>query len=152
MSFVKEPTMKPVQAFRTSKVVTVSVSPQLHAQVATFAKSRRLSISAVCNQAVLEYLDTYTFLRIHNIRDLLKATNNILPSRTNTLGTTMKHESVRADLENLAAEQGHTVSALLRRALYEYTKPEDATPDPLATLDAWGDQPNLANTSAINLT
>ena len=141
--------MKTVQPHRISKTVTVSVSTQLRAQVETFAKSRRLSVSAVCHQAVLEYLDTHTYLHIHNIRDLLAATNNTLPVRDRSIATTMKHESVRTDLENLAAEQSHTVSALLRRALYEYTKPE-ATPDqpnpidPIATLDAWGDQPNPA--------
>jgi hypothetical protein len=98
---------------------------------------------------VLEYLDTHTYLHIHNIRDLLVATNNTLPTRDRSISISMKHESARTDLENLAAEQRHTVSALLRRALYEYTKPE-ATPnqpnpiDPIATLDAWGDQPRYA--------
>lgn len=134
--------MKPIQSHRTSKTLTVSVSPQLYAQVTTFARLRRLSVSAVCNQAVLEYLDTYTYLRTPNIRELFKATNNIPPARTNNIGATMKHEPTRTALENLAVGQGHTVSALLRRSLYEYTKPEDTTPDPLATLDAWGDQPN----------
>lgn len=141
--------MKPVQAFRTSKTVTVNLSTQLRTQVAVFAQSKKLSISAVCNQAVLEYLDTHTYLHNHNIRDLLVATNNTLPIRDCSISIAMKHESTRTDLEDLAAEQHHTVSAILRRALYEYTKPD--TPNPLATLDAWGDQPNIRPTHQPNL-
>ena len=139
--------MKTVQPFRVSKTVTVNLSSQLRAQVEAFAKSHQLSISAVCYQSLLEYLDTHTFLRIHKIRDLLVATNNILPVRNRSITTAMKQESVRTNLETLAAEQGHTISTLLRRALYEYTKPD--TPNPIATLDAWGDQPNIG---AKNLT
>lgn len=134
--------MKPVQSFRTSKTVSVTVSAKLHAQIVTFAQLRRLSVSSVFNQALLEYLDTHTYLRTPDIREMLKATDNQVPKRDHALVAAMKHESARTALEALAQEQGHTVSALMRRALYEYTKPDGATPiDPFVTIDAWGDQP-----------
>lgn len=145
MSNHQEFTMKPVQAVRTSKTVSVTVSSPLYAQVVLFARLRRITLSSMFNQAVLEYLDTHTYLRTPNIREMLKATDNQVPKRDRTISAAMKHETARTALENLAKEQHLTVSALMRRALYEYTKPEDATPiDPLVTIDAWGDQPNNA--------
>jgi hypothetical protein len=70
----------------------------------------------------------------------------LLPKRTRSVNLTIKPNQsdqptqLRPTLDAYATTHNLTVSAVLRRAMYEYTKPLPPNqPDPTATLDAWGD-------------
>jgi hypothetical protein len=62
-----------------------------------------------------------------------------LPKRTRSLSVSVPTPELRQQLDNYASTRNLTVSAVVRRAAYEYTKPTE--PNPTAIIDGWGDAP-----------
>lgn len=127
--------------------VTVSVSTALREQVQQYinAQSQRPSMSAVVQAAVTKFIT-----RRPNYLCPVKFTPSIKFAPRNKVFSANFPITIYEELEVFATERHLTVSAVVRRAVYEYTKPDQhwlldslrqlELPDPVAAIDAWADR------------
>ena len=122
----------------TNTGVTLSISAALKAQISEYrvlhrTQQPKLSISSVLQSAVTAFV---------NAQPPHECPVKFTPStkfarRARVIGFSLP-VGVHEELQAFAHKNRLTVVAVVRRAAYEYTKPE--APDPVATLDAWGDR------------
>lgn len=138
--------------------MSFSVSPQLYAQVSEYLRGKdkfaglRLTEKAYINgeslrQIVKEFLSYPSPANPITREVLIKARDAVPPFARNrqlqfnlSVHALLSPHSFTTILEKLdqrAEDENVTRSAILRRAMYEITRPEN--PDPLATYDGWGD-------------
>lgn len=116
--------------------VSVSISTALKAQIQEYLTLHKLSASGVLRAAVIEFITTK---RPYQCPVKFTPTTKFAPR--NTLVGFAVHTGVHEELEVFAADRHLTMAAVVRRAVYEYTKPETPnTPDPVAAIDAWADR------------
>lgn len=117
----------------SSSSITCTVSPALYDQVLAFVQREHTSTSKAANHAIRLFMSAK-----------LSPPNPMprpIQTRTRGLSATIKDPQLFAELKAFADSQGLTVSAIVRRALYEYTLPETSDQTNPATADAWGDRP-----------
>ena len=111
--------------------IPLSVTPQLYAQITNQLgrKEYRTAIEAFLSAP--RPTNPITREVLIRLRD-----EKVYPKRTLEI-TANVLKATQEELKSCATEEGVTVSAIVRRALYEYTKPE--TPNLVVMYDAWGD-------------
>jgi hypothetical protein len=128
------------EPFRLSTTVSFTMSPELYAQLRP-----PITIDNVFNKPPKRGTNVRNGLIAFlanpppcpDLAPLLKVAP--MPKRVRLCSLAIPDADLRKQLNHYANTHGVTVSAVLRRAAYEYTKP--AEPNPTATIDAWGDAP-----------
>ncbi len=115
---------------RLSNSLSCTVSAALYDQVTDYAKRNNTSVSKSANSA----LPLFMAVTLRPPTPLPRATQ----TRNRQISVSITDRNLRTELDLFAESQWVTVSAIIRRALYEYTLPQN--PDPAATADAWGDR------------
>lgn len=110
--------------------IPCSISRQFHAQLSQLDQSQYRT-------AVLAYLSNPKPTSPLTRDLLIKLSKEKLFPNRNLQITVNVLKTTREELKARAGEEGVTMSAILRRALFEYTK--TAEPDLVAMYDAWGD-------------
>ena len=128
---------------KQSNTITTSLTPQLLAQVQSHATANNTTISSTVRNSLRHFLNnTDTITQPPNFQSLLTPDNKAKCNRVRLAGLTInpkRDPDLRDRLEIYAIANQLTASAVLRRAMYEYTKGEDIA-DPIATIDAWVDR------------
>ena len=132
--------------------MSFSVSPQLYAQVAQYCRTKdgeRIS-SVALRQIVQEFLSYPSPANPITREVLLKVRDANPPFKRNrqlqfnlsvhALLSPHSFTTILQKLDERAEDEDITRSAVLRRAVYEITRPTE--PDPMATYDGWGDAKN----------
>lgn len=114
--------------------ITVSVSTALKAQAQEYQPD--LSLTAIIQAATIKFL---TAKRPYQCPVKFTPTTKFAP-RNAELGGRLPI-AIHEELQAYADKHGLTLGAVVRRAVYEYTKSE--TPDPVAAIDAWADREKL---------
>lgn len=138
--------MRPREPFRLSTTISFSLSPELYAQLRAPITIDNVFDKPPTRGAVVR-LGLVSFLHDANksliqppdLTPLLKTAHPPLPKRTRSLSVSIPSAELRKQLDEYATAHNLTVSAVVRRAAYEYTK--GTNPHPTATIDAWGDAP-----------
>lgn len=132
--------MRPLETFRLSTTVSFSLSPELYAQLRPPITINNVFDKPPTRGAVVR-LGLVSFLHspptAPDLTPLLKTAHPPLPKRTRSLSVSIPSAELRQQLDDYANTHNLTVSAVIRRAAYEYTKGTE--PNPTATIDAWGD-------------
>lgn len=127
--------MRSLNPSRPTHTVTCTLSLELLEQIQARAKADTDSLSSLLRTAIAEFLANPvpppTLAPVFS--------PSMLPKRNRSIGLPIKSPSLRLSLDTYAVTNNLTVSAVVRRAAYEHTKPN--CPNPLATRDAWGDSP-----------
>ena len=142
-------TMRPIATTKTTNMLTTNLTPQLFAQLHAHTFAHHLTIATTVRNALRNYLDhADTITQPPNFQSLLTPDNKAKCNRVRLAGLTInpkRDPDLRDRLEIYATYNQLTMSTVMRRAIYEYTKPTDTNttppmhPDPVATIDAWGD-------------
>lgn len=111
--------------------IPVSVSPQLYAQITNRLDRKEYRAAIEAFLSAPRPTNPITREVLIRLRD-----ERVYPKRTLEI-TANVPKPTQEELKSCATEEGVTVSAIVRRALYEYTKPE--SPDLVVMYDAWGD-------------
>lgn len=132
--------MRPLESFRLSTTVSFSLSPELYAQLRAPTTidnvfEKRPTRGAVVRLGLASFLNSPP--PAPDLTPLLKTANPVLPKRTRSLSVSIPSVELRQQLDEYANTHNLTASAVIRRAAYEYTKSTE--PNPIATIDAWGD-------------
>jgi hypothetical protein len=135
--------------FRMSNNIGVIITTPLYNQACAYAEANNTSISTTIRDALEHYLnnaDTIkppTEAQISTLRRTKEVTDRFQRDRTvNIVINPVKFPQLRDRLDIYARANQLMASTVLRRAIYEYTKPTHThTPDPVATLDGWIDTP-----------
>jgi hypothetical protein len=132
--------MRPLETFRLSNTISFSLSPELYAQLRAPITidnvfNKPPTRGAVVRAGLLNFLKSPP--NAPDLASLLKTANPQLPKRTRSLSVAITTPELRKQLDDYANTHNLTASAVLRRAAYEQTKPTE--PNPVATIDAWGD-------------
>jgi hypothetical protein len=110
--------------------IPCSLTPQLHARVAHLKQPElRTAISAFLHNQPPNPVTREVLIQLRDTNAQIKRNRQI---------TFVMPESTKAEVKALATQEGLTMSAILRRAIYEYTKPE-IEDDILTMYDGWGD-------------
>lgn len=147
--------------FRLSTGMSLTLTPALRQQITTYAASLNISMSKVAIRAMLRFVERPQpkqrlrpprFLPTKNNNTTINADRIPAPSRTAALSWSFPYPEERTAFEQIAASQGLTTTALLRRVLFDYTyeptsnpsnqpnQPNQPTPELLqAAADAWGE-------------
>jgi hypothetical protein len=116
--------------------VSVALYEQAHQYANRLTDQPDQSLCAVIQSAVTKFI---TAKHPHLCPVKFTPTTKFAP-RSTEIGGRLPigiHEELRA----YANKHGLTMGAVVRRAVYEYTKPEAPnTPDLVATIDAWADR------------
>ena len=134
--------MRPISrnAKRTN-IVTANITPQLFEQLQAYTLAHHSTLATTIRDALRNYLDhADTIVQPDNLPSLLTPTNLAQIERTRTVGLTInpkRDPDLRDRLEIYALSNRYTASTIIRRAIYEHTKPATTV---LATIDAWGDR------------
>lgn len=136
--------MRPLEPFRLSNTVSVNLTALLHKQVQHYATTHGKTVASTAREAINAFTSNPHAYRKPNIRDLITANPNLRITRDRTLVLTL----LPPDREPLDALSQATLlpnSAIMRRAIYEYTKTDSpACTSPEMLMDAWGDRPLTA--------
>lgn len=125
--------MKHLYQFRLSHTVAVSMSVELFDQIQARVDPM-LGRSVLLRDALTHFFATLP--EGPDLTPLLKTAPR--PNRTVSVSVAVKSPELRQALDKYATDHDFTASAIVRRAAYEYTKPDE--PNPTATLDGWGDR------------
>ena len=126
------PDKKPKFYISASAGITVSVSTALYDQVQR-ASPR---ISKRVQTAVINFI---TQRQLPQCPVTFTSATRAAP-RNRVLSASLPR-GIHEELQAFADKHRLTMAAVVRRAVYEYTKPEaPETPDPAATIDAWADR------------
>jgi len=126
--------MRPLEPFRLSHLLTVNVSALLHKQALHYAKTHDLKLSPTVRNAILDFIHAPHSYRAPKLTP-------VHITRNRSINLTLLPQD-RVILDQLSRDTNLTNSALIRRALYEYTKTDNPACTPAEMLmDAWGDQP-----------
>lgn len=134
--------MRPISrnAKRTN-IVTANITPQLFEQLQAYTLAHHSTLATTIRDALRNYLDhADTIAPPDNLPSLLTPDNIAQIERTRTVGLTInpkRDPDLRDRLEIYALSNRYTASTIIRRAIYEHTKPATTV---LATIDAWGDR------------
>lgn len=125
---------------KLTNMITANITQQLFEQLHAHATAHRISTATLIRCALRHYLDNAdTITRPENFRAIFTQDNIAAVQRTRTVGLTInprKDPDLRDRLEIYAMGNKLTASAVIRRSIYEYTKPATTV---VATIDAWGD-------------
>ena len=119
--------------------IPCSVTPQLHSRVtqtddlpSTLRRALHKFLSDPTPQAQRNPITREVLIKLRNQR--------IYPNRNRQITFNVPKET-KEEIKALATQEGLTMSAILRRAVYEYTKPNDEYTDEnlLVMYDGWGD-------------
>ncbi len=131
----------------TTAGISVSVSTALHDQVHQYAAEQQppLSISKLVQTATIEFITQHQTPTCP-----IEFTPNTKFTPRNRLLSASASRGIYEEFQAFADKHGLTVVAVVRRAVYEYTKPKQhplidsmqqpRQPDLAATIDAWADR------------
>ena len=126
---------------KLSNMLTANITPQLFEQLHAHSTAHRISTATLIRCALRHYLDhADSIAHPENLRSIHTQDNLNQIQRTRTVGLTInpkRDPDLRDRLEIYAIGNKITASTVLRRAIYEHTKPATTV---LATIDAWGDR------------
>jgi len=142
--------MRPIATTKTTNMLTTNLTLQLFAQLHAYTFAHHLTLATTVRNALRNYLDHADTIERPATFDLIFTPDNIAQAknRIRTVGLTInpkRDPDLRDRLEIYARANQLTMSTVMRRAIYEYTKPTDTNttppmhPDPVATIDAWVD-------------
>jgi len=142
--------MRPIATTKTTNMLTTNLTLQLFAQLHAHTFAHHLTLATTVRNALRNYLDHADTIERPATFDLIFTPDNIAQAknRIRTVGLTInpkRDPDLRDRLEIYARANQLTMSTVMRRAIYEYTKPTDTNttppmhPDPVATIDAWVD-------------
>ena len=133
-----DPEKEPKFHVSASAGITASVSTALHAQAHQYTAEQQppLSLSKLVQTAVIKFITQ---------RQLPPCPVTFTPKTKfaprNRVFSAAIPRGIYEELQAFAEKHGLTVVAVVRRAVYEHTKPEaPENPDPAATIDAWADR------------
>ncbi len=147
--------MRPIASTKISNTITATLTPALYDQLLTHATTQHLSQATIIRNAVRTFVDDpQAFQRPEGFDTLLTPINlgKTKHGRNRTVGLTInpkRDPDLRDRLEIYATMNALTISAVIRRAVYETTRKEN--PDPIATIDAWIDGYTPATTPTHTL-
>ena len=136
---------------RLTNMITANITQQLFEQLHAHSTAHRISTATLIRCALRHYLDhADTIAHPENLRSIHTQDNLNQIQRIRTVGFAInpnRDPDLRDRLEIYAMSNKLTLSTVLRRATYEYTKPTDphTQPDPIATIEAWGDNYKTEN-------
>jgi predicted transcriptional regulator len=130
---------------RLSLNATVTLTAELLDQVQSHATANNQHLSVTVRDAIYEFLHSPTKYKQPNIDAILKANPNTNTNinRNRQIGFVLPSEDTHTQLHIYAQGLLLTRSAIIRRAVYEYTKSSNTASktNPVVILDAWGDKP-----------
>lgn len=133
--------MRPLEPFRLSNLVSVNVSPLLRKQAQHYAATHDTKLASVVRSAIQDFIHDPFRFKAPNIRALLMDNPSLRVQRGCGINLTLLPQD-REQLDALSRATNLPNAALIRRALYEYTKTDSpASLLPELLVDAWGDQP-----------
>ena len=133
--------MRPLEPFRISNLVSVTVTPLLLKQAQHYAKTHDLKLAAVVRSAIQDFVHDPLRFKAPNIQAIIRSNPTLRLARGHSINLTLL-PSDRQELDQLSQTTKLPNSALIRRAIYEYTKTDTpASLLPELLVDAWGDQP-----------
>jgi hypothetical protein len=140
--------MRPISdKLRLSNGVGAIITTDLYKQMEAHARKDHTPISTTICNALEHYLNNTD--KLHppaNLRSLVTPETLARFRRDRTTNATVNpktYPDLRDRLDIFAKANRLQASTVIRRAIYEYTKPThpDFVPDPVVLLDAWGDRP-----------
>lgn len=121
-----------------SDMHTLTTTPATLAQVQLHAEATGSSRAAVAYAAVVAFVKNPITEPTCDVSAHAVARHRKELTRGVSISIRIPDKEVRAALQAHAEEQRQSVAAIMRRAIYEYTK-ESGTGDPVAAIDGWRD-------------